>query len=151
MANMTDCATTLILAPGVSQVYYGDETGRGLSDARFNVDSNQAFRSDMDWNDVDTALTAHFARLGKIRNSHPAIGKGRQTTVDTHTCYREYGHDRLMIRLCPVEGVPVAVAPYFADGDSLVELYTGQTATVRQGKVLFPAYKNKVAVIAPVR
>lgn len=49
MDNMVDCATTLLLAPGVAQIFYGDETGRGLSDARYNVDSAQAFRSDMDW------------------------------------------------------------------------------------------------------
>ena len=34
MTNMIDCATTFLLAPGVAQIFYGDETGRKLSDAR---------------------------------------------------------------------------------------------------------------------
>lgn len=65
--------------------------GRKLSDARFNVDSDQAFRSDMNWNERDTLLLEHFRKLGKIRYAHPAIGKGCKTTIDTHTCFREYG------------------------------------------------------------
>ena len=145
--NMTDCATTLILAPGVSQVFYGDESGRKVSDARFNVDSNQAFRSDMNWESADTALTAHFGRLGRIRNAHPAIGKGRQTTIDAHTCFREYGNDRVVIRVRPGETPTITVGPYFADGSTVTYLSTGATATVAGGKVTFPEYRNNIAVI----
>lgn len=79
MNNMMDCATTFLLAPGVAQIFYGDETGRKLSDACFNVDSDQAFRSDMDWSDVDGNLLKHYQKLGNIRKSNPAIGMGRQT------------------------------------------------------------------------
>lgn len=147
MSNMTDCATTLILAPGVSQVFYGDETGRKVSDARFNVDADQAFRSDMNWDSADQQLLSHFGRLGKIRNGHPAIGKGRQTTIDVHTCYREYMDDRLIIRVRPDESPTFKVGPYFADDSKVVELYTGQESTVKNGEVSFPRYDNNVAVI----
>ena len=74
---MIDCATTLLLAPGVAQIFYGDESGRKLSDARFNVDSDQAFRSDMDWKEVDNNLLKHFQRIGKIRRENKVIGIGR--------------------------------------------------------------------------
>lgn len=149
MSNMIDCATTLLLSPGVSQVFYGDETGRTLSDARLNVDSDQAFRSDMNWNSVDSLQLDHFRRLGRIRNLHPAIGKGRQTTIDTHTCFRYLDGDSLIIRLLPLPEQPVRVTPFFPDGTRLTDLCTGHTATVTDGAVRFPSYRNRVALLSP--
>lgn len=149
MSNMIDCATTLLLSPGVSQVFYGDETGRTLSDARLNVDSDQAFRSDMNWNSVDSLQLDHFRRLGRIRNLHPAIGKGRQTAIDTHTCFRYLDGDSLIIRLLPLPEQPVRVAPFFPDGTRLTDLCTGHTATVTDGTVRFPSYRNRVALLSP--
>lgn len=148
MDNMTDCATTLLLSPGTAQIFYGDETGRELSDARYNVDSNQAFRSDMNWLTADSALLDHFRRLGTIRKHHPAIGVGRQVTIDTHTCVRTAGDDTVILRLLPSAGKPIRVSPYFSDGEELMELYTGQTAIVKDGTVTFPTFKNKIAVIS---
>lgn len=150
MANMIDCATTLMLSPGVAQVFYGDETGRKLSDARFNVDADQAFRSDMNWNDIDSLQLAHFQRLGRIRRAHPAIGKGRQTTIDTHTCARKYGDDKAIIRVKPLANQPIRVAPFFSNGSILKELYTGRTAKVKDGAVTFPSYENRLAVLVPI-
>lgn len=148
MDNMMDCGTTLILSPGVSQVFYGDETRRGLSDARLNVDSNQAFRSDMNWDSMDEDLLNHFSRLGKIRRNHPAIGEGKQITLNPHLCVRYNECDTVMIALKPIQGKPLSVAPYFQDGETLRELYTGQQATVEDGKLTFPLFENNVAIIA---
>jgi len=147
MDNMTDCATTLLLSPGVVQIFYGDETGRKLSDARFNVDSDQAFRSDMKWNEIDAALLAHFKKLGKIRKANPVIGKGRQIILDAHTCIRQDGENVVLIKVVPVADKPIPCGPYFQDGVELVELYSGQTAKVENGKIRFPVYQNNVAVI----
>lgn len=146
-ANMTDCATTLLLSPGVAQIFYGDESGRTLSDARFNVDSNQAFRSDMNWHNPDTTLMAHFRKLGRIRRDNPVIATGLQTTIDTHTCLRHKADSKILIRLLPAEENPIAVAGIFPDGTVVRELYTGQTATVRDGGVKFGAYENRIAII----
>lgn len=148
MDNMTDCATTFLLAPGAAQIFYGDETGRKLSDARLNADSDQAFRSDMNWNDADTALLEHYRRLGSIRKAHPAIGKGRQTTLDTHTCVRQDKDDTILIRVAPMGHTPITVSPYFHDGEELVELYSRQTAIVKNGSVTFPSYQNNIAILA---
>jgi len=148
MDNMTDCATTLLLAPGTAQIFYGDETGRKTSDAKYNVDGDQAFRSDMDWTDVDTALLEHFRKLGNIRKSHPAIGRGAQVTIDTHTCMRRSGDDIVIIRTMPGLSESIAVGQYFANGEEVTELYTGQRAKVVNGSVSFPEYKNRIAVIA---
>lgn len=137
-ARMDACATALLLAPGVAQVFYGDETGRRLSDARFNVDSDQAFRSDMNWADVDSALLAHFRTLGRIRRDNPVIATGRQRTLDIHTCLRYSDADTILICLKPVAGRATNVAPAFPDGTTLVELYTRTPLTVRSGSVILP-------------
>lgn len=147
MSNMIDCGTSLLLTPGVAQVFYGDETGRELSDARFNVDSDQAFRSDMNWEKVNYPLLSHFQRLGKIRRENPVIGTGRQRTIDVHTCLRYNADDSILIRLMPNNGQSIDVAEYFKNGDILTELYTGQRAIVTDGKVSFPKYENKIAII----
>lgn len=148
MANMADCATTLLLAPGVAQIFYGDESRRPLSDARLNVDSDQAFRSDMNWATADSALLDHFRRLGTIRRAHRAIGSGRQQTIDPHTCLRTAQGDTVVIAVALSDGQPVNVGAAFADGTPVTNLYTGEKATVARGKASFPSYPNRLAVIS---
>ena len=151
MDNMVDCATTLLLSPGIAQIFYGDETLRGLSDARFNVDSDQAFRSDMNWESMDNRTLEHFRRLGTIRRNNPALISGKQEILDTHTCVRYEGTDKYIIRLHPEERPTIAVTPYFNDGDELVELYTGCRAIVVDGCITLPQYENHIAVLAGVQ
>lgn len=148
MANMTDCATTLLLAPGVAQIFYGDESRRPLSDARLNVDSDQAFRSDMNWATADSTLLDHFRRLGTIRRAHRAIGSGRQQTIDAHTCLRTAQSDTVIIAVALSDGQAVNVGAAFADGTGVTNLYTGEKTTVARGKASFSAYPNRLAVIA---
>ena len=145
--NMIDCATTLLLAPGAVQIFYGDETGRGLSDAQYNVDSNQAFRSDMNWDNIDGKLLRHFQKLGRIRKSNPVIGAGKQITIDTHTCLRYDDRDKLLICLKPENGRNISVKGIFPDGKIVTELYTGQKTRVNEGFVCFPGYENNVAIM----
>lgn len=145
--NMTDCLTTLLLSPGCVQLFYGDETGRGLSDARFNVDSDQAFRSDMNWDNVDAAVLEHARKLGTIRRENPAIGSGRQRTIDTHTCVRFNDTDTVLIRVNASAGAPIRTAGVFADGTVLRELYSGATATADGGKVKFSGNGGNIAII----
>lgn len=145
--NMTDCGTTLLLTPGIAQIFYGDESGRKLNEARFNVDSNQAFRSDMNWTDIDLPVMEHFRKLGKIRKEHPVIATGRQQTFDVHTALRFDDRDKVLIRLLPGEQA-VDLYEVFADGDTLRELYTGQTAVVENGKVKFQSPANVAVIVA---
>lgn len=147
MDNMKDCATTFLLSPGVAQIFYGDETGRKLSEARLNVDSDQAFRSDMDWDDVDSTLLEHFRKLGCIRRANPVIGTGLQRVIDTHTCVRYDDTDKIVIKVAPIDGTAVNLGGVFVDGTKVKELYTGQTGVVENGAVVFARYENKVAVI----
>ena len=148
--NMTDCLTTLLLAPGVVQLFYGDETGRDIShdEARLNVDSDQAFRADMDWQNIDKSLLAHCRRLGQIRHQHPCIATGRQVSIDCHTCVRLTDSDTLVIRVKPLAWKGICVRDIFQDGTPVRELYTGQTANVKDGYVHFKYYENNVAILA---
>lgn len=147
MDNMRDCATTMLLCPGAVQIFYGDETGRGLSDARLNADSNQAFRSDMNWASIDSTLLNHFRRLGQIRKANPVIATGRQTTYDSRSVLRYNDKDSVLIVINPEGGRDVNVHGAFADGTEVAELYTGQRSKVSGGKVKFPKYEGGVAVI----
>lgn len=148
MDNMHDCATTLLLAPGIAQIFYGDETRRPLSDARFNIDSAQAFRSDMNWDSIDNDLLRHFKKLALIRKAHPAIGYGKQQTIDSHTCLRYTDTDTVLIRLKPIEGEAIYVAPYFKDGEEVTELYSGEKCTVKNGKITYQANRSNVWTIS---
>lgn len=147
MENMRDCATTLLLSPGTVQIFYGDETRRGLSDARLNVDSNQAFRSDMNWATADTTLLKHFRRLGQIRSTNPVIATGRQITYDSRSVLRYDDKDSVLILLNPADGGDVNVRKLFPDGTDVMELYTAQQCKVSSGTVNFPKYEGGVAVI----
>ena len=147
MERMRNCATTLLLAPGAVQVFYGDESGRKLSEARFNVDSDQAFRSDMDWEDMDLELLEHFRKLGQIRKANPVIATGRQTTLDVHTCIREKDGEKVLIRLFPENGTSIDVSGVFSEGSVVVELYSGEETTVKDGIAAFPSRLSEIAVI----
>lgn len=147
MSNMIDCATTLMLSPGVAQIFYGDESGRKLSDARLNVDSNQAFRSDMNWIDGDPETLLHFQKLGKIRQAHPAIGMGKQTTINQHTCMRRLGDDTVLISLNPSSPAGIPAKEAWPDGTEVTDLYSGKTSTVANGTIHLPDADSNVAVI----
>lgn len=147
MDNMVDCATTLLLAPGTVQIFYGDETRRGLSDARYNVDSDQAFRSDMNWATADTALLNHFSRLAAVRQSHPVIATGRQHTFDVHTALRYDGNDKVLIVLYPVNKPTIDVHGVFEEGTEVTEFYTGRMVMVTGGCISLPGYEHNVAIL----
>lgn len=150
MENMINCATTLLLAPGTVQVFYGDETGRPLSDARFNVDSDQAFRSDMNWDCIDIKLLEHFRKLGKIRRDNPVIARGIQQTIDMHTCIRKDDNNLVLIRLKPDNNKPIDVSGIFPNGSTVKDLYTNRTAKVSDGKATFPSFENNIAILRQV-
>lgn len=147
IGNMIDCATTLLLSPGVAQIFYGDESGRKLSDARYNVDGDQAFRSDMNWREVDSVCLNHFRKLGNIRRKNPAIGKGSQITLDTHTCIRALNGDTILISLNPNSSKGIFVGDVFVDGTKVIDLYSGIESVVRNGRILLNDTDSDVAVI----
>lgn len=141
--NAIAAGTKLLLTPGASQVYYGDETARPLVIEGAEGDAN--LRSEMNWDDLQNneatkAVWAHFAKLGKFRNAHPAVGAGAHSKIQDspYTFKREFSkgnyEDKVVVSVDNTTG-EVNVAGVFEDGATLYDHYSGQRATVKEGKV----------------
>ena len=59
--------------------------------------------------------------------------------------------DTILIRLKPNNGELIKTQNIFSDGTTVIELYTGQTAIVKNGFVSFPKYENNVAIIKELK
>lgn len=102
MNHMDRCAVTFLLSPGAVQIFYGDENCREMSDARFNIDAAQAFRSDMRWDRMEeegNRIKDIYSALCHLRKEHPAIGAGEQTILDDQTILRTLGNDSVTIHI----------------------------------------------------
>ena len=135
-----EAGTKILLAPGISQVYYGDETARTLTVAGAEGDAN--LRSNMNWNDVKNnpgtqKLLQHYQKLGKFRANHPAVGAGIHNMISQSPYWftRTYGTDKVLVGLDLSYGLKeISVANIFADGTKLRDAYSGKTTTVKNGK-----------------
>lgn len=135
-------ATILLLSPGTSQVYYGDEVARSL-----NIEGTQGdatLRSVMNWEDVETKkdVLTHWQKLGQFRSNHPAVGAGKHEVISTlpYTFSRVYSNgdynDEVLISFVdPDSENEIDVSSVFADGSILVDAYSDQEVTVENGSV----------------
>ena len=142
-----EAGTKLLLAPGISQVYYGDETARTLIVAGADGDAN--LRSNMNWNDVENnsatqKLAKHYQKLGKFRANHPAVGAGVHQMISNQPYYfsriltKGQFTDKVIIGLDVKEQLKeVNVAGVFAEGTQLRDFYSGASMPVINGKVSF--------------
>jgi alpha-amylase len=97
----------------------------------------------------------HWARLGRFRHAHPAVGAGLHQLLATspYTFKRTYEangvSDRVVVALdLPLDrAVPISVAGVFSDGQTVRDWYTGKSAIVSGGKVQFEM-RAPVALIA---
>jgi alpha-amylase len=142
-----ESANKLLLAPGVAQIYYGDETARRLDPADATGDAK--LRSFMNWEELDSNarregyrvadVRAHWAKLGLFRQDHPAIGAGVHKKLGDapYTFQRSYGKDKVVVALEVPTGkaVDIAVRGAFHDGARLTDAYSGAHYTVRRGVV----------------
>ena len=140
-----ESATKLVLTPGISQVYYGDESARSLDIEGTQGDAT--LRSLMNWNDIANnpktkELLAHWQKLGRFRKNHPAIGAGihTQITVKPYIFSRTFSqnnfNDKVIVGLDLPKGTKeITVGTVFADGTQLKDAYSGKIATVSNGKV----------------
>ncbi|MBW1297630.1 alpha-amylase family glycosyl hydrolase [Aquimarina litoralis] len=139
-----ESATKLLLTPGISQVYYGDETARSLIIEGTQGDAT--LRSKMNWEDLEKEetklLLEHWQKLGKFRKNHPAIGAGKHKMI-SETPYvfsRTYNKnnvlDKVVISLNQRKGTKtIKVDTIFKDGTAVIDTYSGTETTVKDGSV----------------
>ena len=149
-----EAGTKLLLSPGISQVYYGDETARTLTVIGAEGDAN--LRSNMNWSEVENnpitlQLLTHYQKLGKFRANHPAVGAGVHQMISNKPYYfsriltKGSFTDKVIIGLDIKEKLKeVNVAGVFAEGDQVRDFYSAATMPVIKGKVSFSSNSNIV-------
>ena len=138
-----ETATKLLLSPGASQVFYGDESARSLIVEGAEGDAN--LRSNMNWDELPYRqdILIHWQKLGQFRAKHIAVGTGvhEMITASPYYFYRSYEKgnykDRVVIGIDVYKGVKsIDVSKVFKEGEILHDAYSGITAEVKKGKVI---------------
>ncbi len=137
-----ESATKLLLTPGISQVYYGDETARSLIIE--GTEGDATLRSTMNWeaiksSDTTKTLLLHWQKLGTFRKDHPSIGAGKHTLISQspYIFSRSYTKnkfsDKVVIGLdLPKGEKTIKINSVFTEGSTLIDRYSGSEATVNQ-------------------
>jgi alpha-amylase len=137
--------TLLLLSPGTSQVYYGDESARSLVIEGTLGDAT--LRSFMNWEEITSnekskKTLAHWQKLGQFRNNHPSIGAGihqqisEKPYVFSRTYAKENYVDKVVVGINPVKGKKsISVGNIFSDGELLRDSYSNKEVTVVNGMV----------------
>lgn len=141
-----EAGTKLLLSPGMSQVYYGDESNRSLVIEGTNGDAT--LRSNMNWDDIqknpDTQrMLWHWQKLGQFRRNHPAVGAGVHSKIDSehYVFSRIYANgsftDKVVIGLDLPEGKKeLPVNTVFENGTKLRDHFSDKETEVIDGKVI---------------
>lgn len=139
-------ANVLLLTPGASQVYYGDETSRNLIIE--GTEGDATLRSFMNWEDLDSLpeiqnIHKHWQKLGQFRANHPAIGAGKHKRLakSPYVFSRTYVNgdyrDKVVVGLDLPKGKKALwVKGFFGDGTVLYDTYSETEVTVANGKVV---------------
>lgn len=146
-AKLRRGGTALLLAPGGVQIYYGDETARpsGIAPA---TDPQQATRSDMNWDQIDPAVLAHWRALGAFRARHVAIARGAHARL----AQRPYvfsridaeRDDRVVVAIDAPAGAAIPLGGAFRDGERLRDAYSGRLYTAAAGAITLAAAAGAV-------
>ncbi|RDY61269.1 alpha-amylase family glycosyl hydrolase [Flagellimonas nanhaiensis] len=139
-------ANVLLLTPGASQVYYGDETSRSLIIE--GTEGDATLRSFMNWKDLDSLpeiqkIHEHWQKLGQFRRNHPAVGAGKHKRlgkspyVFSRTYVDDEFKDKVVVGLdLPKGKKSLWVKGFFGDGTKLYDTYSQTEVTVNKGKVI---------------
>lgn len=151
-----ETANRLLLSPGTSQVYYGDESARSL--VVEGTQGDATLRSFMNWEAVNSdpktkAVLTHWQKLGQFRTNHPAVGAGKHQmiTQEPYLFYRSYQQgdfkDLVIVGLDLPKGEKVIdVSKVFEEGDKLQDAYSGVKATVENGKIIINSNANIILI-----
>lgn len=146
-----ESATKIMLTPGAAQIYYGDEIARVLSAEGAQGDAN--LRSFMNWEEIEAnserngqnipELLSHWQKLGKFRQDHVSVGAGTHTRLSKKPYvfarnYQKNGQsDKVVVGLDMEAGKKtISTGDVFEDGTVLKDYYSGQSATVQNGKAV---------------
>ena len=139
-------ANVLLLTPGASQVYYGDETARPL--VIKGTEGDATLRSFMNWEDLDSLpqikkIHKHWQKLGQFRAKHPAIGAGKHKRLakSPYVFSRMYINgdykDKVAVGLdLPKGKKSLWVKGFFGEGTKLFDTYSETEVVVKNGKVI---------------
>lgn len=139
-----ETATKLLLSPGASQVYYGDEIARPLIIEGTVGDAT--LRSVMNWEElsIQKEVLEHWQKLGQFRANHPAVGAGEHKVISKEPyvfsrSYSEEGYqDKILIGLDLEQGEKVInVSDVFENGIQVHDAYSNQDIEVKNGAVTF--------------
>ena len=135
-----ESGTKLLLAPGISQVYYGDESARSLDIEGTQGDAT--LRSNMNWNEILNDSTTkdnllHWQKLGVFRKNHPSVGAGVHNQISaspyvfSRTFIKGKYSDKVVVGLdLPVGEKSILVGTTFSNGTKLKDAYSGKTTSV---------------------
>jgi alpha-amylase len=130
-----ETANKLLLAPGAAQIYYGDETARLLKVE--GAEGDATLRSFMNWDELASNaerglnrvrdVREHWARLGRFRQAHPAVGAGVHRMLQHYpyvfkrTLEKKDLVDRVVVALDLPQDKPTAipVTGVFMDGQTV--------------------------------
>lgn len=153
-AKPFESATKLLLSPGTSQVYYGDESARTLIVDGTTGDAT--LRSFMNWEDVENdektkKILRHWQKLGKFRVNHPSVGAGIHQMIAkapysfSRTFESDNYNDIVVVGLDLDLGKKVVkVGTAFQNGIVVNDAYSGTEASVLDGKVTLTTPYNLV-------
>ena len=139
-------ANVLLLTPGASQVYYGDESSRSLIIE--DTEGDATLRSFMNWEELDSvpeiqSIHKHWQKLGQFRSNHPAIGAGKHKRLakKPYVFSRTYMNgdfkDKVVVGLnLPKGKKSLWVKGFFGDGTQLYDTYSETEVMVNNGKVI---------------
>jgi alpha-amylase len=145
-AKPIETITKLMLAPGTSQLYYGDETARPL--VIEGTVGDATLRSFMNWESIKQnkktkEVLLHAQKLGQFRAHHPAVGVGmhQMITQSPYLFYRSYYKDEysdiVVVGLdLPKGSKTLDVSKIFKNGDKLHDAYSNQDVSVKEGSVI---------------
>lgn len=154
-----ETATKLLLAPGASQVYYGDESARPLEIKGARGDAN--LRSFMNWDDLKNnkniqQLHAHWQKLGTFRRDHPAVGAGKHLMISktpyifSRTLKSGDFKERVVVGLDMKPGSKtLLIGTSFEEGSLLKDHYSGKTAKIQNGRITIDSPFKTVLLYQP--
>lgn len=139
-----ESANKLLLCPGTSQVYYGDESARPL--VIEGTVGDATLRSFMNWEQIVSdkntqTVLSHWQKLGQFRRDHSAVGAGvhKMLSETPYVFSRTYNNmelqDQVFVGLDLPIGKKELTIEGLENGTKLHDAYSGEIVKVKSGKV----------------